>query len=271
MLSQNHQGNKLCGFFKGVVVEHCAKGKCKVFIPGVYPDNLESNPDALPEAEQITPLFGGSNKGNGIFSYPNLGSIVLCGFYNEDQNFPFFFGSILGGELPKEEYSEIRPDTEISSIQSGDDSRIHKINVDQASITFWESGAIKIETASDRKESPDKQCIIDITNDGNINIKTSTQIHLESPDIMIDTERMTINTQSFKMNVGTGTELKTSTLNVQANSEIDVSAPTKIEVLSKSDNVISPVINIDAVSGANKFGGSGAIAIKGLKHPPIFL
>ena len=271
MLLQNNQGIKLSGFFKGIVVEHCANGKCKVFIPGVYPDYLESNPDALPEAEQITPLFGGSNKGNGIFSYPNIGSIVLCGFYNEDQNFPFFFGSILGGDLPKEEYRDIRPDTELSSIQSGDDSRIHKINVDQASIKFWESGKIQIKTASDRKSKPDKSCVIDIDNDGNINIKTSTQIRLDSPDIMIDTERMTINTQAFKMNVGSGTELETSTLNVKAKSEIDINTATKIEVVSKSDNTISPVINLDAVSGANKFGGSGSIAIKGLQHAPMFL
>jgi hypothetical protein len=29
-------------------------------------------------------MFGGSLKGNGVFSYPNLESTVVCGFLNED-------------------------------------------------------------------------------------------------------------------------------------------------------------------------------------------
>ena len=68
------------------MVKHCISGygRCKVFIPGVYPDEMEKNPDQLPDAEQISPLFGGSLDGNGVFSYPNLGSIVICGFWNGD-------------------------------------------------------------------------------------------------------------------------------------------------------------------------------------------
>jgi hypothetical protein len=29
-------------------------------------------------------MFGGSLKGNGVFSYPNIDSTVICGFLNED-------------------------------------------------------------------------------------------------------------------------------------------------------------------------------------------
>ncbi len=242
-----------------------------MWIPGVYPDSLQSDPDALPDAEQITPLFGGSNKGNGVFSYPNIGSVVLCGFYNEDQNYPFLFGSILGGENPQSEYSEVRSDTTDKSVKNGDDARVHKISVDQTTVKMWESGHIEVRTVYDRTNKPAKYSTIDIDGDGNVNIVSTTQIHLESPDIMIDTQSMTVNAQSIKVNVGRGAELKTSTLNVKADSEIDVTAPTKIEVLSKSNNVISPVINIDAINAAKKFGGSGSIAIKSMNHPPIFL
>lgn len=84
MLLSNTQGNKLAGFFKGVVVKHLEHGKCKIWIPGVYPDGADKEPDSLPDAIQVSPMFGGSCSGNGVFTYPNLGSVVICGFLNED-------------------------------------------------------------------------------------------------------------------------------------------------------------------------------------------
>lgn len=79
-------GIRLDGFFRGKVIKHCSMGKCKVFVPGVYPAAYATPKEAdnLPDAEQITPLFGGSNKGNGVFSYPNLDSTVIVGFWNGD-------------------------------------------------------------------------------------------------------------------------------------------------------------------------------------------
>jgi uncharacterized protein involved in type VI secretion and phage assembly len=32
----------------------------------------------------MTPQFAGSNNGNGVFSYPNIGSTVICVFANGD-------------------------------------------------------------------------------------------------------------------------------------------------------------------------------------------
>lgn len=41
-------------------------------------------PWSLPSAEQAAPLFGGTYNGNGMFSYPNIGSIVWVFFENCD-------------------------------------------------------------------------------------------------------------------------------------------------------------------------------------------
>lgn len=116
MIVEQPQGNKLAGFFRGKVVKHLTHGRCKVWIPGVYPDELKSAWQKLPDAEQISPVFGGCNEGNGTFSYPNIGSTVVCGFWNGDQNLPFFFAAVLGGpnafgqyETVKNQYEDVSP------------------------------------------------------------------------------------------------------------------------------------------------------------------
>ena len=38
------------GIHLGTVIKHLSHGKCKVFIPGVYPSELSSSPDKLPDA-----------------------------------------------------------------------------------------------------------------------------------------------------------------------------------------------------------------------------
>jgi hypothetical protein len=68
------------GFYRGKVLKHLDKGLLKVFIYGVYPQSLEAKADSLPTCEQAAPLFAGTNDGNGMFSYPNIGSTVWCFF-----------------------------------------------------------------------------------------------------------------------------------------------------------------------------------------------
>ena len=43
MQVSTNQGVKLNGFYRGKVVKHCISGygRCKVFIPGVYPDEID--------------------------------------------------------------------------------------------------------------------------------------------------------------------------------------------------------------------------------------
>lgn len=80
MIEDFPEGNKLFGFYRGQVLKHCQQGKCKIWIPSIWPIEWRSNPDLLPSAEQAAPLFGGSFAGNGMFSWPDLGSIVWCFF-----------------------------------------------------------------------------------------------------------------------------------------------------------------------------------------------
>lgn len=96
MIQKTSIGNKLNGFYRGVVLKHLECGKCKIWIPGVYPEKYgcESKCANLPDAQQAGPIFGGANSnGNGVYSYPRIGSFVWCFFENEDQNHPVYFAS----------------------------------------------------------------------------------------------------------------------------------------------------------------------------------
>lgn len=70
------------GFYRGLVLKHLRNGMCKIWIPGIYPAELSSyeEADKLPSAEQASPIAFGTNGGNGVFSYPNIGSVVWCFF-----------------------------------------------------------------------------------------------------------------------------------------------------------------------------------------------
>ena len=84
MLQECSSGNKLVGIYRGTVLQHLSHGYCKILIHGVYPQEWATEPDNIPKAEQASPLFAGTNNGNGTFSYPNIGSTVWCMFANGD-------------------------------------------------------------------------------------------------------------------------------------------------------------------------------------------
>lgn len=75
---------RLYGIYRGRVVKHLENGILKVYIPDIYPVDWASNPDKLPDAEMAVPILGGNNNGNGTFSYPNIGTYVICQFLNGD-------------------------------------------------------------------------------------------------------------------------------------------------------------------------------------------
>jgi hypothetical protein len=90
------QDDNYNGFYRGKVLSQLENGKCKIFVPGVYPDEFETNPDALPEAEPCQPLmFGGYDSNNGSFQYPDIGTVVWLFFESSDINRPVFFGSTI--------------------------------------------------------------------------------------------------------------------------------------------------------------------------------
>ena len=186
-IKTNH-GIKLIGFYRGQVKQHCPAGKCKIYVPGVYPESCLTNPDTLPDAEQASPLFGGINRGNGMFSYPNKDSIVWCFFENGDQNRPVYFASTLGGELAVDTngqgFSNIRDNISIDSNPEKDttktcmDSSKHMINCGDSRITIAETGQVTIEcvkrsTENNSDDAKPQFSKIFIDEDGTIRIETS--------------------------------------------------------------------------------------------------
>lgn len=150
MIESHPSGNKLTGFYLGTVIRHLPHGRLKVWIPSIWPDEWKDKPERLPACMQITPQFAGSNQGNGVFSYPNIGSTVFCGFANGDQNLPFTIGSLLGGPNAFGQYSHIFKDavddenmvlsTNISAVNHSSPS--HLITAGKTHLRFYEDGRI---------------------------------------------------------------------------------------------------------------------------------
>ena len=160
MIHELPESNKLAGFYIGTVLKHMSHGMLKVWIPSVYSDEYKENPDILPNCMQITPQFCGSMNGNGVFSYPNIGSTVVCGFANGDQNLPFTFGSLLGGQDAQHQYNIINQIDDKNTIKNSlnetvvldqafneiydinSTSKIHKLTSGKTNLAFFEDGII---------------------------------------------------------------------------------------------------------------------------------
>lgn len=227
---------KLFGLYRGKVVRHLNRGMLKVYVPGVHPPEWESQPQYLPDCEQSTPLFAGNANGNGMFSYPNVGAIVLCMFFNGDQNYPVVVGSTLGGGLAANEYQETRPNVTTATVDSGDDAYVHKINSGYSSIKIWESGRLEITINGNEAGS----CCSKIWMDGKgtINIDATQQISLHAPSISLS-----------------------------ADSSMSIETPTYSNINGISNTTIAPAINLDAQKSGS---GSATVLIKGARHSQAF-
>ena len=244
MIVDSKQGQKLTGFFKGKVIKHLSFGRCKVWIPGVYPDDWNNfeNADKLPTAEQISPLFGGSNGGNGVFSYPNLGSVVICGFYNEDQNMPFFFGSILGGPEAKGVYQMVNSMTaDPKKVRSGEDATLHTFRVHNSVIDIYERGDIEIKVLGDNTNDNCK-VIID-GRLGQISIATTKKVQVNSPEIAM--------TSPGKITLEAGN------ISINATNNLVLQGQKIIEGGRIGITEVAPTINIE---------GKRMVIVKGPKH-----
>ena len=123
-------------------------GKCKVWIPGVYPSEFKDDPTSIPWAEQAMGLFGGGSAGNGSFSYPNIGVAVWCFFANGDQNLPVYFALSLGGDVasdtPGKGFDGVREnvstddDKNQDTTRTGQDAQQHGITVGNCKILMRE-------------------------------------------------------------------------------------------------------------------------------------
>ena len=109
MIIDSKTGKKFVGFYKGQVLSHLDNGYCKIWIPGVYPEEWKAYGDGssvdaygnpirgakLPSASPSFPPVGGGGP-HGIFAIPALNSMVWCFFENDDPNYPVYFATIPG-------------------------------------------------------------------------------------------------------------------------------------------------------------------------------
>lgn len=193
----SHDRNRCPGFYRGKVVQRSSNkhGLLKIWIPGVYPDEWEDQPSMLPDAEPASPLFAGCNNGNGMFSYPNIGSTVWCFFQNEDQNFPVYFAATYGGTEAAGQFAtcEAIPTSE-------DGAYIHKICCGKTTILLTETGNLKLETRTvDSSDNP-KSVVIQMDQSGNLKIHGSTSIDIDAKDIrIVATSRLEIKSPDIEM------------------------------------------------------------------------
>lgn len=177
---------RLDGFYRGLVVKHLSHGKIKVFVPGVHPAEygsaLSGNypmADKLPDAEQISPLFGSCLSGSGIFSYPRIGAVVRCGFWNGDSNLPWYDGACLGGTEALSSFDDARR----MASNAPNDAFCHLIRLKNSEIMINEEGYITIKT-----KNSDLSCGVMLDSDGNITLNSDTTINLHAKNIQLSAD-----------------------------------------------------------------------------------
>lgn len=255
MITDSSQGNKLNGFYRGVVLKHLSNGFCKIYVPSVYPEEYNSyeQADNLPSAEQAAPLSFGTNNGLGIFSYPNIGSIVWCFFQNGDQNLPVYFASTLGG--PNAVDGNWNKALTPASLDENTAS-VHKLHIKNSDIEIYEDGIIKVHT-----EANGKTCDINIDNAGNIDVKTSTTVNITTPDVLVDAGT------SITMKAGSKIEMSAPEITSTGSSKITMTAPTTfIEGKSGGDVIIAET---SLENHTHPYVDSGGWVGAGTTQPPV--
>ena len=92
---------KFNGMWRGTVIDNydpLVKGRCKIYVPAVYPEEYKSLPKSLPWAEAAMPIFGGSFKSTkgsdkpetGMSSAPHIGAELWVMFEQGDHNYPIY-------------------------------------------------------------------------------------------------------------------------------------------------------------------------------------
>lgn len=106
--------------YRGIVVDNTGvRGRCKIYVPGVYPTQFENDPASLPWAQPAMSLFGGnapatvydlfmdvnsstnsplSYKETGVCGWPHKNAHVWLFFEQGNHNFPVYFASVQAGE-----------------------------------------------------------------------------------------------------------------------------------------------------------------------------
>lgn len=147
-----------------------------MFIPGVYPIEYKVSPEKLPDAEIVAPLFGGNNMGNGVFSYPNVGAVVICQFINGDQNFPVVVGATQGASMARSKYQEVA--NELRGDTGETPSCIHMVQVGKSKVKMYEGGYMEISVAGSGGSGT-----ITIDKDGNVYMTCAGTFQVKSENV----------------------------------------------------------------------------------------
>lgn len=228
MIVDRPESNKLVGLYRGKVVRHLSHGRLKVFIPSVYPAEMENQPAQLPDAEMLVPMFGGNNMGNGVFSYPNVNSVVMCQFLNGDQNYPIVVGATQGASLAKQRYSEVANELDDSTGETP--SCIHMVNVGKSKVKMYEGGQIEAQVAGDAGNST-----IILDKNGNIFICCDKTLQIQAEDVKFITKnQMDLNGKNITVTAADQAVVQGSNVTVQA--------PTGRVIVKSSVNVPGKII-----------------------------
>lgn len=94
--------------YRGIVLDfdELERGKCRIFVPGVYPEEYRDKPEFLPDAFPTASLFGGNfeategsqNTQTGICGWPKAGAHVWVFFEQGNISMPIYFAACQGGE-----------------------------------------------------------------------------------------------------------------------------------------------------------------------------
>ena len=95
--------------YRGTVIDNYdpeIKGRCKIYVPGVYPESLSDDGRNLPWAEPCMSIFGGSyqnirhgdlNPEVGVTSIPHIGAQMWLFFENKNHMYPKYFAACQAG------------------------------------------------------------------------------------------------------------------------------------------------------------------------------
>ena len=271
----------LFGFYRGKVVKHCEKsGFCKVFIPGIYPEEFEKEPDSLPDAEQAAPLFGGGTQGNGMVSIPDVDATVWCFFQNGDQNLPVYFAMSFPNDEGTSPFDMVQSGTdngETNTFLTGDDAQNHMIRCGKCTIYLAESGQIDIQCDKDSPDDdeteqsqdeeneenekyPEMCAKIELDGNGNITIYGNSNVTVNAPTIELKGDAVNVTSDQFNLN--------SNSVNLDSNYLVSkqrtfFNMETKAFNASASANIVfkTPSMYVDATEGS--------FIAKGKTYPPV--
>lgn len=256
MIVDTATGTRVTGFYRGKVVEHGDSGKCRIFIPGVYPESWidEKNHYKLPYAEQANSIGFDNNRDNGFFTYPDINSIVWCFFANEDQNYPVYFATCQGatnkyGTIYDSEHKNASPQVNFINFGNLRLDFIKNDVYDNSSDTpklVSSNPSIKISTRYKSKDGglDNANALIEIDGNGNIHLSTTEDISLSGNNITIS-----------------------------ANKVLSLNSASQLGITAKNDMIIDSIdgyITFNAVNGLVSMATKWTRTLTGLLCKKIF-